>query len=109
MVSRKHGSDLPDCTHLLTVIAVADTADLRLDRGFGKPLTIFDRDVLAAALGVMDETAAARRSAIVKGLIERIENEAGMGDPARSPPDDPPGELIDHKGDVDEPGLRLAT
>ena len=65
MVNRKHGSGLPDCMHLLTVIAVADGADRGLDSGLGKSLTVFDRDVLAVAIGVMDETAAARRSAIV--------------------------------------------
>ena len=86
------------------VIAVADAADRGLDSGLGKSLTVFDRDVLATAIEVMDETAAARRSAIVKGLLEGVENEASMGGPARSPSDDPPGERIDDEGDVDEPG-----
>ena len=45
------------------VIAVADAADRRLDPGLGKPFGVADRDVLAAAIGVMDEAAAARRPA----------------------------------------------
>ena len=67
------------------VIAVADTADRGLDARFGEAFGVLDRDVLAAAIGVMDETAAARRSAIVERLLERIEDEAGMGR-AASPP-----------------------
>ena len=55
------------------VIAIADTADRRLDARFGEAFGILNRDVLAAAIGVVDETAAVRRSAIVEGLLERIE------------------------------------
>ncbi len=40
------------------VIAVADAADRRLDAGFCQALSVFDRDVLAAAVAVMDERAA---------------------------------------------------
>jgi len=40
------------------VVAVADAADRRFDAGFGEPLGVFDRDVLATAIGVVDETAA---------------------------------------------------
>ena len=40
------------------VIAVTDAADRRLDPGFSQALGIFDRDVLAAAVAVVNEPAA---------------------------------------------------
>ena len=40
------------------VIAVAHTADRRLDAGLGEALGVLDRQVLAAAIAVMDEAAA---------------------------------------------------
>ena len=52
---------------------------------------------------MMDETAAARRSAIMKGLLECIEDEAGMGRPACSPANDAARERIDNERDVHEP------
>jgi hypothetical protein len=85
------------------VIAVADTADRGLDARFGEAFGVLDRDVLAAAIGVMDETAAVRRSAIVEGLPARIEDEPGMGRAACPPTDDPPCERVDDERDVDEP------
>ena len=53
----------------------------------------------------MDETAAACRSAVVKGLFECIEDEAGMGRAARSPTYTEPGERVDDERRGDEPGL----
>ena len=44
------------------VVAVADAADRRFDAGFGEPLGVFDRDILAAAITVIDKTAAVLRS-----------------------------------------------
>jgi hypothetical protein len=52
----------------------------------------------------MDETAAVRRSAVVEGLLECIEHEAGMGRAACPPTHDPPCEHVDDERDVDEPG-----
>jgi hypothetical protein len=85
------------------VIAVADTTDGWLNARFGEAFGILDRDVLAAAIGVVDETAAMRRSTIMKGLLERIEDEAGMGRAACPPPDDPPCERVDDERDIHEP------
>ena len=59
------------------VIAVADTADRRLDAGLGEALGVLDRQVLAAAIAVMDE-AAADWPAFVDRLLQGIEDEAGM-------------------------------
>ncbi len=39
------------------VVAVTDTSDGRLDACLGQSLGTFDRDVLDAAIAVMDETA----------------------------------------------------
>lgn len=41
----------------------------------------------------------------MNGLLERVENEAGMGCAAHAPADDPPGISVHHEGDVDEPAL----
>ena len=46
------------------VVAVADTADRRLDAGLGEALGVFDRDVLHATVAVMDEAAAAKGTAL---------------------------------------------
>ena len=48
------------------VIAVADTADRRPDAGFGEPFGLFDRDILAAAIAVVDQPAAMDRPAIMR-------------------------------------------
>jgi hypothetical protein len=63
---------------LRVVTAAADTADRWLDARFGEAFGVLDGDILAAAIGVVDEAAAVRRSAIVKGLLQRIKDEAGM-------------------------------
>ena len=52
----------------------------------------------------MDETAAARRPAIVEGLLQRVEDEAGVSSPACPPTDDTAGERVDDEPDIDEPG-----
>jgi hypothetical protein len=49
------------------VITVADTADRGLDAGLGEALCVFDRQVLAAAIAVMDETAA-----VWPALVDRL-------------------------------------
>src|SRR4051812_26258415 len=49
------------------VVAVTDAANRRLDARRGKPLGIFDRDVLHPAVAVMDEAAAPDGPALVQG------------------------------------------
>ncbi len=46
------------------VIAVADAADRRLDAGLGQAFGVFDRDILAAAVAVVDQPAAMDRPAV---------------------------------------------
>lgn len=48
---------------------------------------------------MMDEAAPMGRAAIVKRLFQGVEDEAGMGRPASSPADDPPGIGIDDEGE----------
>jgi hypothetical protein len=60
------------------VIAVADAAGRRLNDGFNGSFAVLERDELAAAIGVVDETAASHRSAIVKVLLQRMQDKADM-------------------------------
>ena len=56
------------------VIGIPDTADRRFDTGLGETLAVFDRDVLNAAVGMMDQ-AAIERPASMKRLLQCIEDE----------------------------------
>ena len=58
------------------VVAVADAADRRRDAGLGQALGVGDRDVLDAAITVVDEPAF-DRPAGVQRLLEGVEDEAG--------------------------------
>jgi hypothetical protein len=60
------------------VVAVADAADRGLDARRGKPLGIFDRDVLHTAIAVVDEAAAADGPGLVQGLLQRVQHKAGV-------------------------------
>jgi len=51
------------------VVAVADTADRRLDAGLGEALGIFDRDVLHAPIRVVDEHAVAHGPALAMSAV----------------------------------------
>jgi hypothetical protein len=85
------------------VIAVADAADRGFDPGLGEALGVLDADVLRAAVRVMDQAAMALRPPFVQGLLQRVENEAGMGGAADAPADNPPGIGVDDEGDVHKP------
>jgi hypothetical protein len=50
----------------------------------------------------MNETAALDGPAIVERLLQRVEDEAGLGGAGDPPADDPAGEGVDDEGDVDE-------
>ena len=83
------------------VVAIADAADRRYEAGLAETLRVLDRDVLHAAIRVVDETAA-DRPAFLQGLLQRIEHEAGMRRARRAPADDPAGVSVDDEGHVDE-------
>ena len=72
------------------VVAVADAAYGRLDTGFGQTLGVFDRDVLAASITVMNKPSTVQRPPVMQRLLESIENEARMcrsrNTPARACP-----------------------
>src|SRR6185437_11745926 len=86
------------------VVRVADAADGRLDPGFGEPLGVFDRDILGAAIAMMNEAAAAGRPSVMKRLFQSVQDKVRMGCPAGPPTDDPPGVGVDDEGDIDEAG-----
>src|SRR5271165_2453702 len=88
------------------VVRVADAADGRLDPGFGKALGVIDRNILGAAIAMMDEAAAAGGPSVMERLLQGVENEVGMRRPAGEPADDPPGVRVDDEGDINEAGPR---
>ena len=53
----------------------------------------------------MNQAATVDRPAVMKRLLERIQDEAGMCCPAGTPSDDPAGIGVDDEGDIDEPCL----
>ena len=86
------------------VVRIADAADGRLDPGFGEPLGVLDRNILGAAIAMMNEAAAAGRPSVMERLFEGVQDEVRMRCPAGSPADDPPRISVDDEGDIDEAG-----
>jgi hypothetical protein len=82
--------------------AVANAADGRLDAGFGQALGVFDRDILAAAITMMDQPATMRRPALVQSLLKGIQDEGGMGGAADPLADDVSGKHVDDEGDINK-------
>src|SRR3954468_18440876 len=69
-------------------------------------LGILDRDVLHTAIAVMDEAAAPDGPALVQGLLQRVQHEAGVSRAGDTPADDAPCKGVDDEGDIDETGPR---
>src|SRR5579863_8987886 len=67
-------------------------------------LGVLDRNILGAAIAVMNEVAAAGGPSIMERLFEGVQNEVRMRRPAGSPADDPPRIGVDDEGDIDEAG-----
>lgn len=65
------------------VLAVANAADRRRDPGLGKAFCILDREVLAAAVAVVDQATMMNWPPVVDRLFEGIQHEAGMRPDAR--------------------------
>lgn len=61
------------------VVTVADTANRRLNARFGKALGIVDADVLRSSDGMVHQAPAMDGPPFVQGLLQRIENEVGVG------------------------------
>ena len=82
------------------VVAVADAANGRYEAGFGQALGVFDRDVLHAAIGVMDQPAA-DRATIVQSLFQGVQHEACVCGPADAPADNPAGVGVDDERHIE--------
>ena len=70
------------------VVAVADAAHRRLNACFGQSLGVFDRQILAAPITVMDKAATMEGTAFVKGLFQGIEDKSRVCGAAGAPADD---------------------
>src|SRR3984957_2154983 len=86
------------------VVRVADAAEGRLDPSFGETLGVLDREILDAAIAMMDEAAAAGGPSVMERLFESVQDEARMRCPAGSSANDPPRVGVDDEGDIDEAG-----
>jgi hypothetical protein len=53
---------------------------------------------------MMDEAAAPDGPALVQGLLQRVQHEAGVRRAGDTPADDAPRKDVDDKGDIDETG-----
>ena len=84
------------------VVAIADAADRGFDAGVGQALGAFGRDILAASVAVMDQSAALQGAAIMQSLVQRIEHEAGVRGAGSTPAEDAAREGVDDEGDIDE-------
>ena len=54
----------------------------------------------------MDQAAAPDRPALVQGLLQRVQHEAGVSRAGDTPADDAPRKDVDDEGDIDETGPR---
>ena len=84
------------------VVAVPDAADRRFETSLGEAFGVFDRDVLDAAIAVVDQAAAANRAAFVERLLKGVEDEAGAGRGGNTPTDDAAGKGVDDESRIDE-------
>src|SRR5690606_32058502 len=82
------------------VVGGADAPDGRLYAGFGESLGVTNRDVLHAAIAVVNERLTGAKIAVVQRLLERIQCDIATQRARHSPTDDRAGVRIDHEGDV---------
>jgi hypothetical protein len=86
------------------VVTVTNTANRRFDSGFCQSFSVFDREVLAAAVRVKNEAAFVDRPSVVNGLFQSIEDKAGMGRSADPPADNIAGINVDDESDINHSG-----
>ena len=67
------------------VVAVADTANGGFNASLCHALGVADADVLRSAVAMVDEPSFASWPSLMEGLLERVQNKAGMGSPANPP------------------------
>ena len=82
------------------VIRISDTANRGVDPRFGQPLGVFDRQVLAAAVAVMDQVVCLGRRPLADRLVQSIQDEPGGHRSGNTPADDFAGKDVDDEGDM---------
>ena len=87
------------------VKAVVDAAHRRFDACIRQPFGVFDLQMLAASVAVVNKPHALGRSAFMDGLLEGVENEPGMREGADAPATDRMSLGVDDESDLDEPFL----
>ena len=60
------------------VVAISYAADWRLDASLGQALSVADADILRPAVLMVNQAAAMDEPAIMDGLLEGIQHEAGV-------------------------------
>jgi hypothetical protein len=63
--------------------AVTNAADGWLDAGFSQSFGLFDRQILATAITMVDQPAAMGGSAIMQSLFQGIQHKACLGSPPK--------------------------
>ncbi len=91
------------------VLAVADTANGGFNASLCQALGVADADVLRSAIRMMHKPGFAGWPSLMEGLLERVQDEAGMGSPADPPSHDAPRVGVDDEGYIDEPRPRRAS
>jgi hypothetical protein len=66
------------------VVGISHAADRRLDADLGQALGVFDRDVLAASVAVVDQAAATNGTPIMESLFQGIDGQNVRGRPTTS-------------------------
>ena len=97
----------------LAVSFARDAADIEQARtlirqagGDARIVARGNRQILAAAVAVMDQIADVVATALVDRLVQGVEDEVRPERRRHAPADDAPREHVDHQGDVDEPAPR---
>src|SRR5690606_14560537 len=85
------------------VVAVTDAANRRLDARLGQPFSVFDRQILAAAVAVVNQPYALDRAAVMDRLFEGIKDEPGIRRGADPPADNLAGISVDDESDINKP------
>lgn len=83
------------------IIRTADGANAGFQPGIRQPFCLFDRQVLAAAITVMDK--AIGGSPFIKRLLQSIQDKLGLLRLRYPPAHDLVGKRIDHKSDLHKP------
>ena len=83
------------------VVTVADASDRGFDACFGQSFGVFDRQILPAAIRMVNETASMDGAAIMECLFKGIADKGSMRGAAGAPTNDATGEDINDESDID--------